>query len=676
VLGFLLLGAATLLLGGAAVRIASLAAPGGLERAVAAVVVGVALAVAETLLLGLVGLSADRAALLGAAALTYGAARALLPAPRSLGGELVAAWGRRSAPERAAVGALAGAVAALTAWLVRHPAFGVDGIYDHSAEIASWVHSGRAGWFVTINEALPFSNYPLTGEVALTWACGLSRSFVPVAPWMGGMLALLAAAAWLGARELGAGRLAAGLGAGVLALLPVTVAQLNGPNTDLPALAFLVSCGALCAASRRHPGLLAPAVLAAGLAIGIKTTAAPLALSALALAAVHHRARLRGLARPLALATAGTLAIGGVWYLRNLIAHGSPLWPFVPGPWGDPAPPVFDLGHTFLEHPRATLDARWPAYRSDLAGGVVVLVAGVLSPLLSRRPAVLGAAGATALSILLWMRAPFTGLPGVDVLEQTAASTDRYLMPSIAAGTLALALASRGRGPGALAARCLLALAVGWELARVADLGFPVRPSAATLLVGAAIGIVAALALRPAVRLVPKAARVPVAVLAAALALAPGVDGWLERHARAQQLDASVAEYFADLPGWQDDTRPIAMEPIVAGPLSGDRIEHPVQLIRSHETCAQVAARRARGWVVVYEVTRKSAVPLAAPALRCLAGERPDYAAPGVRVFGPRPTASRSSAPSRPSGRRKKSSSPIVPARGSATRRARASSRL
>ncbi|MDX6650223.1 MAG: hypothetical protein QOJ97_2174 [Solirubrobacteraceae bacterium] len=633
---FLALGLAALLLGGAAVRIASLASPGGLERAVAVAVLGLGLVVGETLALGLVGWSGSQAALLGAAALTWAGARAALPAPdRGLGRELVWAWGRLSRAERVALGAVIGALGALTAWLARHPAFGIDGIYDHSAEVASWVHTGHAGWFVSINEALPFSNYPLTSEVALTWACGLSRSFVPVAPWMTGMLALLLASAWLGARELGAPRGAAALAAAVLALLPVTVTQLNGPNTDLPALALLLACGALCAASRRRPPLLAVALLAGGLAIGIKTTVAPLVVVALAAGAVHHRARLRALARPLALAGAAAVALGGVWYLRNLVVHGSPLWPFWTFSWGDPAPPVFQFGHTLLDAPRATLEARWPVYRADLAGGLVVLAGGLLAPLLAPRRAVVAAAAATAASLLLWARSPFTGLPGVAVLEQTAASTDRYLMPACAAAALALALAARGPGLRALAARALLAGGLGWELVRFGELAFPVRPSLGTLALGAGAGVVVALALRPAVRLVPAPARLGVAGLALAAALAPAADGWLARHARTRQFDAAVAQWFAARPGWQEDRRPVAMEPIVAGPLSGDRLRHPVQLIASRETCAEVAARRRRGWVVVYAISRLSPVPLRAPALRCLAGQAPAYADATVRVFGP-----------------------------------------
>ena len=691
-----MLGVAAALLGGAAVRLASVVAPAGLERVVSAAAVGVALAVVEALALGLVGAGSSPAALLGAALLTWAALRALAPAPAaSLGAEARRAWAGLETWERVALGAVAGALVAFTAWMLRHPSFGIDGILYHSTEVVAWVDSGEPGSSVTINEPLPFGSYPLTNEVALTWACGIARSFVPVAPWMAGMLALLAASSWLGARTVGASRPVAALAAASLALLPVTVFQLNGPNTDLPALAWLVTCAALALAATRpgatgagrpargaRPELLAPALVAAGLAVGTKTTAAPLALLALAVAAWPLRGRLRGAARPLAGAAVLAVAVGALWYLRNLVEHGSPLWPFVRLPGGDPLPELFErYGNSLLDAPRATVDAHWPAYRDDLAGGLVLLAGALVAPLLSRSRAVLGAAGATALGLLLWTRAPFTGLPGVDVLAGAAASTDRYLMPTLAAATLTLVLASRGspeadarsgesaarerprsrlaarrgRGPrwGPPAARGLLGAAVLWDLVRLADVGFPVRPSTATLLAGAAAGAVAAWALRPfLLRAVPAPARLPALTFLAALALAPAADGWLARHARTQQFDASVASFFAAQPGWEDTDEPVAMEPATAGPLAGDRLSHRVELIRSHESCARIARRRREGWVVLFDIARASPVALETPAARCLAGQRPVYAAPALRVFAPLHTATRSSAESRSASRR------------------------
>ena len=94
--------------------------------------------------------------------------------------------------------------------------------------------------------------------------------------------------------------------------------------------------------------MLAPALVAFFLAIGTKTTVAPLGLIVLAAALWALRHELRPVLAPLAGALALGLLAGGVWYLRNLFDHGSPLWPFVTVPWGDPAPKVIDAVSTSL----------------------------------------------------------------------------------------------------------------------------------------------------------------------------------------------------------------------------------------------------------------------------------------------------------------------------------------
>src|SRR5204862_1731036 len=119
---------------------------------------------------------------------------------------------------------------------------------------------------------------------------------------------LLAAAAWLGLRELCVERLPAALTVGALVSLGAVIApQLGGATLDPAALAWLLACGALSLCARRRPALLAPATLAAGLAIGTKPTAVALTVLVLAAALWTQRGRLTAVARPLAAATACAL---------------------------------------------------------------------------------------------------------------------------------------------------------------------------------------------------------------------------------------------------------------------------------------------------------------------------------------------------------------------------------
>src|SRR4051812_610289 len=60
---------------------------------------------------------------------------------------------------------------------------------------------------------------------------------------------LLLVAGWVGLRTLGARRWAVGLALAALAVQPLGLQQLTGPNTDLPAPAGLVWGAALCAAA-------------------------------------------------------------------------------------------------------------------------------------------------------------------------------------------------------------------------------------------------------------------------------------------------------------------------------------------------------------------------------------------------------------------------------------------
>ncbi|MEA2613751.1 MAG: hypothetical protein QOI52_1710, partial [Chloroflexota bacterium] len=541
-----LLGLSVAALAGAGLRAASPLAAAGLTRALVAATLASAAAVAEALALGLFALGGSTLALSAAALLTWAAARALLPEPRlRISVELVAWWRGLGALQKAGLGALLGAGAAWTAWQLRYPALGFDTVVYHLPEIVLWIQHGTPGSIETLIPDQPVGNYPLTAEVTLAWAMGIARSFVPLTllPWA--WLVLIAGAGWAGLRALAVGPPERGLAIAALCTSPWLLAwQSNGTITDPAALAWLVTCAALCALSRAHAPLLAPALLAGALSIGSKTTTLPWVLLVLAIAFWPARARLRSLARPLALALAASLAVGGVWYLRDLVTHGSPFWPIVAAPWGDPIPKSIAIVDTsFLDRLGPTIDRIGQDYLDRFGGGIVLLAGGMLAVAAAgfRDRRVRWASLFVALGFLLWARAPVTGVPAETRLDGVIFSTTRYLLPVLAGAAVALALAASGRGAGALLARVVLAAVVVVNLVQTFDLGFPLAPSAVTPLVGAAAGALVALALGVAagahlhprrLRLAPSLRPAAGALVAAAVAclLAIPAAGYLAHH--------------------------------------------------------------------------------------------------------------------------------------------------
>jgi hypothetical protein len=462
------------------------------------------------------------------------------------------------------------------------------------------------------------------------------------------MGALLVASGWLGLRSLAVPRLVAGLALAALCAVPVALRGLVHAETDVPAVAWLVTAAALVACARTRPALLAPALVAGALAIGTKTTTLPLALIvvALGLAAAWRARVLRRLALPLALAALLGFVVGGLWYLRNLLAHGSPLWPFVSAPWGDPVPPLLGrVDYSLLERPRATLEGQWAIYRVALSGGLVLIGGGLLAPLWARRREVVAAAAVTLLALLAWASAPFTGAGAAPFLQ---VNTLRYLIPAMAAGALALALSGREDGRARWWVALVLLVALGWSAKTYLD--DPYLPGEGTLVLAVAAGTLlagagAALFTRrrgiaaAAVRWLDVASRPKLTAVATALlviaAVFLGGRHYDERYAVARDFNSGVVQWFTTQPEWRDGSQPIAFSPTPIGPLAGDRLTHPLALVAPDEPCAAVRARLRRGWVVVRGVDRNLFGTLAAE--RCLAGEKPLFDDGIQRVYGPLP---------------------------------------
>ena len=636
-----LLGLAVAAQAGAALRLAALTGARGLDRVLAAAALAACAAVLWVLVLGVAGLGAEPVALVGAACATWGATRAWLPAPSPPGtAELAQWWAGLTPAGRALVGALAGGLAAYALFLLRFPLLGDDGRSYHLPDIAGWVQSGHPGAAVDYFDDLPTGSYPIANELLLTWPVAISRGLVPLSLWPVATLGLTALAGWRALRLFHIHPAVCALAVAALLSSPVVVGQMTGPNTDLPALAWLVVTGALCVASRDRPALLAPAIVAAGLAVGTKTTPLAPATFALAAAAWAGRAQLRPLARPLGLAALAAAVVGAGWAARNLAEHGSPLWPLVASSFGDPLPPVLREIDGRLIADLGSIGPRADSYFESLAGGITLMVGVALAAALARSRAVTAAALAAAACVVVWAAAPYTGYPRDPVYDVLAGGAVRYLLPSLAVCGFALALATRrGHAWARAAASVALGAALVLNAQRVLELDFPLRPSvgliAAGVLAGGAAAVAAGLVTLPAL---PRWA-LAVGAVALACALAIPASGYVERHLRVA-TDDEAARFIASRPSFADGDTPISYLGAVNGALVGDRLRHPVRLLPRDETCGRLRRRISEEWVVMLQPVVSPYDPGAASRRRserlrrCLAPVPPAFAEPLRVVYG------------------------------------------
>lgn len=658
-----ILALALLAIGHASLRAASRVVPSGLDRLIVAIVFGAATIVIEALVLGLVRLGGDTAALSIAAGLTWVVALLALQAPEvPVSRDLAGWWERLGRFGQVITAALAGAFAVWVGWLLKHPSIGFDASLYHYPEVAGWIANGQPGSILAVSYDIPHGNYPLTDEVALTWGAGIARSWIPLYLWNPALLVVLGLGAWSTFRHLGVPARAAWLATAGVVAWPMAIHQLSEPQNDLPMLTWMACTTALAAGSLKRPILLAPALVAAGLALGTKTTTLLVVVAALAVAFAVNRAQLRRLAPWLALGTAAFFAVGGLWYVRNLFQHGSPFWPFTRGPWGDPGPRILDLvNRSFIQRPIDTLDGRLDVYSERVAGGWLVLLAalfvlvGAIAARRLRRDLriQLGVASGFALVCLFaWATVPGTGLPTTPGLFQPEGwpiSTLRYIQPAVFAATIAVALAARAGRRSEIAASAVLAASLLWTLIEDGRMGFPFVPTAATLLLGAAGGALVLALLTGARRLLgprPQLASVSVPLVAAgfvvaAIVLAQVSDGFISRHAQVEgttALGPDLVTWFTARPGFETGSWPVAfIGRSLQGPLAGPHFTHDLNLLAPREPCRRVWAASRRGPVVVTDPAFLYKFIGVRPynAQRCLADRQPAYRDVAFRVYLP-----------------------------------------
>jgi hypothetical protein len=243
----------------------------------------------------------------------------------------------------------------------------------------------------------------------------------------------------------------------------------------------------------------------------------------------------------------------------------------------------------------------------------------------TRTVAIAGALAAIAL--LAWMLAPFTG---IDTDTGLAVGATRYLLPGLAAGTLALALAARDAGPwGRRGVIGLLGLALAASVDRSWALPPqyvpPLRTLGAAVVAGVAIELVAARVLAGGTGLAPRlrGVFVPVAAVTVVVALSVAASGYIGRHAGTGFADGGLVRAAQAAPGFRDGTFPIAMGPATDALLRGDRLQHRIDFLGDGATCGAVRRSLVSGWVVLQ---RTPPTPTYRRLANCLAGTAPRYA--------------------------------------------------
>jgi len=424
---------------------------------------------------------------------------------------------------------------------LRNPPADWDSIHYHLPMVAHWIVTGTTG--APLRDPPPFGAYfPGASELLQAFAALILRRETLMTWPTVAALPLIA----LGVRRLALRAGAAAAAAEVCALALVAsecVMRLTlGTRIDVPLAlwAALTALFLLEALRARAAGLMALALLAAGLFVGSKTNA-PFLLALLGLALSAGRVdTLRALAVRQRAGLALGLFVGGYWYARNFWITGNPLFP-APISLGPLRLAGIENGIDLL---RTTQVAQWlEGYSGHLTWGRLLANFGFAVPFLAiagglavfrllRQGSSAGAIGdpregarlsAFALSgFALFLVSPFSGAcaqagPGTPPLLNL--DNLRLLLPAL----IAAVPAGAALFPRSATGRALIGLTVALML-------LTLRPFLGHLVPGLVAAMVAVLAPSPARRLVARHAFAALLVVAAGVGVtAAAVDPVRER---------------------------------------------------------------------------------------------------------------------------------------------------
>jgi hypothetical protein len=524
------------LIGFAAWRLRPLLVPewDGASARLAEVVLGLGLVVVLAELLGLLGLLEGAWLIGGAGAIAlaaWGAGGRRRPRRAAAGSARANAW------ELAAAGALGFLLIAI--WLLGAlrildgGQMDFDSLWYHLPIAADFARSGSVTAIPHLDPVTLARFYPADSELVHAVGMAILHRDV-VSPLLNvGWLAVAMLGGWCLGRPFGAAPLSLLAVSVVLGAHVFAVSQAGNATDDIVVTAALLSSAALLATAfapdRRAGGFVAGgevgavllAGIAAGLAVGTKLNLLiPIAVLTVGLALVARGRR----GATIGAWAGGILAVGGLWYGRNLIATGNPLpWLHAIGPLGLPGPanaeglrPAFTVFH-YLGDGRVWSDYFLPGLHvefGDLWPATVGLAAIATAMAIVRgATGIVRALGACALAgALVYLVTPL-GAGGVEGHPIVFATNLRWLAPFLALGLALLPatpLAADRWGRIAVALLLIVPLAASLDLS-----SWDGDPNLATALIVAA----ALVAVWAAVIALSRSGRAPLAV-AAAIAVA------------------------------------------------------------------------------------------------------------------------------------------------------------